>query len=71
MADEFKVGDIVYLKSGGPDMTVKISIDNWSTAAEVMAVGVHCDWFDDNKILHSAVFHEKEIVKRIDENKEE
>ncbi len=37
----FKVGDVVILKSGGPDMTISTVSDD----------GVHCIWFkDDNQI---------------------
>ena len=43
---QFKVGDIVMLKSGGPSMTVE----------EIQADGrVACSWFD-GKSLKSAVF---------------
>jgi len=44
---EFKVGDIVSIKSGGPSMTVeKIGkIDFYGRE-----IGVHCCWFVDNKL---------------------
>ena len=42
MADEFKPGDVVVLKSGGPDMTVeKISTFNGD---------VVCQWFGGRKL---------------------
>jgi uncharacterized protein YodC (DUF2158 family) len=39
MSNAFQVGDVVRLKSGGPDMTVQ-SIDS---------DGLYCTWFDDKK----------------------
>jgi uncharacterized protein YodC (DUF2158 family) len=44
---EFKVGDIVVVKSGGPPMTVeKIGkMDFYGRE-----IGVHCCWFVDNKL---------------------
>ena len=39
----FKVGDIVVLKSGGPEMTVK-EIDHFN--------GIHCQWFGGKKLEH-------------------
>jgi uncharacterized protein YodC (DUF2158 family) len=40
MADEFKGGDIVQLKSGGPPMTVLRAGDMYGTKL------VWCSWFD-------------------------
>ena len=37
--DDFKVGDVVMLKSGGPVMTVK----------EVSPDDIFCTWFADDK----------------------
>lgn len=36
MADQFKPGDVVELKGGGPDMTIS-SVDDDSA---------YCEWFD-------------------------
>ena len=36
----FKVGDVVKLKSGGPEMTVEVIADNT----------VSCIWFDKSKL---------------------
>lgn len=48
MAQEFKIGDVVELKSGGPRMTIE-NIDNYSFsgAAEIKA---KCIWFDGKKM---------------------
>lgn len=43
---EFKVGDVVILKSGGPSMTVN-SVD---------ISGVFCVWFDSKGETKSATF---------------
>ena len=37
MDDEIKVGDVVMLKSGGPEMVV----------ATILKGSAHCYWFDD------------------------
>jgi len=48
--DQLKVGDVVCLKSGGPDMTIE-SIQPLETNQSLCA---SCVWFDD-KIIHRAV----------------
>jgi uncharacterized protein YodC (DUF2158 family) len=46
MADEFKPGDVVELKSGGPKMTVaKIG----PVAMGSSKLEVWCEWFDGSK----------------------
>lgn len=45
MADSFKVGDIVQLKSGGPLMTVS-NIDKYGYDDDLSAA---CDWFVQDK----------------------
>ena len=45
MSDEFKVGDVVRLKSGGPNLTIK----KVGTAAGKPTVW--CVWFEDAKML--------------------
>lgn len=43
MADEIKAGDVVVLKSGGPDMTVTDIGDLYGTQT------AWCAWFDGGK----------------------
>lgn len=45
-APEFKPGDTVKLKSGGPIMTVQ----------HIHGLGAHCVWLDDSR-LNSGRFH--------------
>ena len=50
MADELNVGDVVVLKSGGPDMTIK-EIGDYGIKGD----GALCVWFD-GKQQKSEVF---------------
>jgi uncharacterized protein YodC (DUF2158 family) len=43
MSSEIQAGDVVGLKSGGPDMTVK-----WVSGTES-----YCEWFDGKKVVGS------------------
>jgi len=52
--DEFKVGMIVQLKSGGPKMTV---IETGSLLTEDR---IKCQWFSGSK-LESGLFHPKSL----------
>ena len=45
MARNLKVGDVVKLKSGGPEMTVKSTFSNVNSDPMV-----NCIWFHDGKI---------------------
>jgi uncharacterized protein YodC (DUF2158 family) len=49
-AKNFKVGDIVRLKSGGPDMSIS------SVTAGMTQNMVHCVWFAGKK-NEGAIFH--------------
>jgi uncharacterized protein YodC (DUF2158 family) len=42
--NEFKIGDVVQLKSGGPKMTV-----TWVTSATEKSTLLACAWFDNTK----------------------
>jgi uncharacterized protein YodC (DUF2158 family) len=53
---DYAIGDIVRLKSGGPDMTV---------IEPNMLCGitdVNCRWFDNNGEWHKEQFHPDELV---------
>lgn len=50
---EYKVGDVVHQKSGGPKMTVQ-KTDQW---------GVICTWFSEEKRLLQAQFPPDAIEK--------
>lgn len=45
MENDFKVGDVVILKSGGPRMTIE-GIDKYGLSTVKKAL---CTWFDGNK----------------------
>ena len=51
MSNEFKQGDTVRLKSGGPEMTVQ----------SVNQENVNVTWFDDKGHLKTGVFNYREI----------
>lgn len=55
MHEIFKTGDIVQLKSGGPEMTVK-KVDSMSNPP------IHCHWFEGKK-LEIGFFEPDELVK--------
>ena len=66
---QFVAGQVVVLKSGGPDMTVKNVSDE----------GVTCDWFDKSKLNHATFLAEMldrkqdrvaEMIKHIEQEKE-
>lgn len=46
MAEEFNVGDVVELKSGGPEMTVS------KPAYNTQPDEVDCQWFGGRKLEH-------------------
>jgi len=46
MDEGIKVGDVVIVKSGGPEMTVA-KVSNYSNRG--IAKGALCIWFDGNK----------------------
>jgi uncharacterized protein YodC (DUF2158 family) len=52
--DDFNAGDIVELKSGGPDMTIE-SIDNYSYDPRQKDMKAKCVWFEAKK-RHEDIF---------------
>ena len=57
--NEFKAGDVVRLKSGGPRMTVK-----WSGKTMTIEEGVCCTWFEQPKnVLKEEVFEAITLAK--------
>jgi len=71
---KFKTGDIVKLKSGGPQMTVKEYLEN----------EVNCQWFDESKVRDEKFFEDSielsprrieasldEIISLLDATREE
>jgi len=59
MADEFKVGDVVELKSGGPKMTIEV-IDDYGTGHKQ----ARCVWFD--KAKREATIFEFATLKKVE-----
>ena len=58
MADKFKIGDVVRLKSGGPNMTVA----NYDVYAfEGSEKKYLCKWFDDKHKPAELLFKEEEL----------
>ncbi len=50
---EFKVGDVVQLKSGGPHMVV----------VEVARDAIRCCWFTDDQTIESASFDPRTVSR--------
>ena len=59
MSDEFKSGDVVQLKSGGPKMTV-----DW-VGEGTMGSGyvAYCEWFDEKNKVCGKAFPPASLVK--------
>jgi uncharacterized protein YodC (DUF2158 family) len=55
MEDNFKTGDIVRLKSGGPNMTVE-KYGNYHDGRKCL-----CKWFDDKNKLDQKLFMDAEL----------
>ena len=60
MADGIKVGDVVQLKSGGPQMTVR-GIRDYSLCGRDQA---RCTWFDRSNDLKDRIF-EIDMLKKV------
>ena len=65
--DIYNVGDIVKLKSGGPDMTVNEQIFKLGKPHEFTG-NYRCQWFAGKK-LDQAVFPHDSLIKVIPEDK--
>jgi uncharacterized protein YodC (DUF2158 family) len=50
---EWKVGDTVQLKSGGPVMTIN----------KIINTHIHCSWFDGKNVLNHGVFDPNALQK--------
>jgi len=64
--EEFKQGDLVHLKSGGPQMTIARLDKEWGYIGvgderEIKVVGIDCHWFDGKK-LQSSTFHPAQLL---------
>lgn len=57
--NKFKLGDIVKLRSGGPDMTVKEVCETYNTKA--FNGNYACQWFAGKK-LDVGIFPEESLV---------
>ncbi|MBC3364130.1 DUF2158 domain-containing protein [Pseudomonas sp. SWRI154] len=57
---KFASGDVVTLKSGGPNMTIKHMEED---LGDVIGVQITCTWFDKSKELQHAIFGENMIEK--------
>ena len=60
---EINKGDVVQLKSGGPDMTVQ-AIGDYTLACDIDD-GALCAWFDGPE-LHTEVFDRSTLAKKED-----
>lgn len=60
MVSDLKKGDVVKLRSGGPNMTVQ-GLDDYTMSCGIED-GVNCVWFEGNK-QHSEVFDRAVLVK--------
>lgn len=59
----FKVGDVVRLKSGGPQMTVVLPEKSVETRNGELLYGVWCQWFSPKHgKSHSGNFHPNTLV---------
>lgn len=63
MAKKFKTGDVVQLKSGGPEMTVRgyetginANLENYESDTEVV-----CEWFDDKNQVQQRSFDQDSL----------
>lgn len=63
MENKFSIGDLVKLKSGGPDMVVHNMEHELGVTPDGPFNGyIICKWIDDNKQPHSEVYHQDSLV---------
>ncbi|WP_460116602.1 DUF2158 domain-containing protein [Pseudomonas sp. S2_C03] len=66
---DFKQGDLVKLKSGGPVMTisyvddVELPPEDRLVPDQKFSITIFCQWFDDKKNLQTATFNPEVLVK--------
>lgn len=58
----FKVGDVVCLKSGGPQMTVGNVEPIFDKETKSVITIVTCDWFDAEMVLNHRDFDAEQLV---------
>jgi uncharacterized protein YodC (DUF2158 family) len=58
---EISKGDVVQLKSGGPDMTVQ-ALGDYTSSSDIDD-GALCAWFD-GPTLHTEVFDRSALIKK-------
>ena len=58
---EISKGDVVQLKSGGPDMTVQ-ALGDYTSSSDIED-GALCSWFNDSSV-HTEVFDRSALVKK-------
>ena len=64
--EPLNTGDIVKLKSGGPQMTVRYYADANAANSIGIEQGVHCDWINESG-HHKGVFLTDQLEKYRDE----
>jgi uncharacterized protein YodC (DUF2158 family) len=65
MDEKIKVGDIVRLKSGSPDMTVEAIVDLAEGFGDEVEIKVTCSWFEGTKRRQdSFLLQTLELVRR-------
>jgi uncharacterized protein YodC (DUF2158 family) len=63
MSEEFKIGDVVELKSGGPKMTID-NIGDYSLMGSAGHDQAHCVWFEKTKRITGTF--EFAVLKKVD-----
>lgn len=60
----FNIGDVVKLKSGGPEMTIRYNVDSYQTPGTSLAYGAHCQWYDESSsYFRTDIFHPNQLEK--------